>query len=94
MDTVDVKDEVNKEIARPCDAIKAEMHGTDVLILRRLSKPVERLDKRMASYQMEYRWLSVAGDVHAVKGIDTTYWQKEELKDWENTSLFDTIVLF
>lgn len=76
------------------NCLRAEQRGKDVLILRRLDRPVRRFDGKTASYELEYRWLSNPADLTCVPGNELSYWQPGEIKGWENESLFDMFRLF
>ena len=86
------------------NSISAEGNANNVLILRKLEKPVRRGDGKYASYEIEYRWLSVScqnKDDEAwacTQGSEVTYWLKSELpikhiKD-NIVSLFAVLSLF
>jgi len=83
--------------------------GSDpaVLILTRLKSPVRRFDKKTASWELQYRWLSQpCRDPKdeawcCVKGLEDTYYQKQELQKMgllrglkQGKSLFDFFNLF
>lgn len=59
--------------------------GKNVLILRKLDRPMRRFDGKMASYEVEYRWLSQECARESdqawacVKGQERTYWQRKEI---------------
>ena len=74
-------------------AVKAEKRDQNVLIVRKLEKPHKRFDKKLACYEVEYRWLPQGtDDVHRCQGNEFSYWTKEEI-DLE-LSLFDQLQLF
>lgn len=66
------------------DAIKAEGTGRNVMILRHIPK-IKRLDGKMASYEVEYRWLSepleqsIENLFGSVQGNEFELYQKKEL---------------
>jgi len=72
-------------------AVRADQKGVNILILRNI-KPLKRLDKKIASYEIEHQWLNDAEDITSVQGNDFTYWQKKELDFDKN--LFDQLFLF
>ena len=59
--------------------------GQNVLILRKLHQPFRRMDKTLADYQLEYRWLTGSCEHErdeawaCVKGSEFTYWTSAEL---------------
>lgn len=73
-------------------AIKAQRRGTNTLILRSIP-PFKRMDGKMATYQLEYRWhKDDKVDVHSIRGRDFSYWLKSEL-NWKEC-LFGQVNLF
>ncbi len=76
------------------DCLKAERRGVDVLILRKLNSPIQRLDGKQARYQVEYRWLSNPRDLCCVQGNEFSYWLASEIRGWQTKSLFDVFRLF
>ena len=90
---IDIKEAVS-DVSDHFNCLKAEQRGKDVLILRSLGKPLRRFDGKMASYELEYRWLSAPADLTCVLGNEFTYWQAEEIEGWEAESLFGMFRLF
>jgi hypothetical protein len=74
--------------------LKAEQRGMDVLILRKLNSPIQRVDGKRASFELEYRWLSDPTDIHRALGDDYTFWRASEIPGWQTKSLFDVFRLF
>ena len=80
------------------NCIKAEAKNKNVLILRKLDKPIKRFDGKKTNYELEHRWLSkevtetTKDNVVCVQGNDFSYWQKTELN--LNKKLFDQVNLF
>lgn len=74
--------------------LKAEQRDVDVLILRKLGDPIQRLDRETAEYELEYRWLSNPRHVCCVLGNEFSFWRPEEIEGWQNKSLFDVFQLF
>lgn len=77
--------------------IRADGEGKNVLILRKLDYPIKRFDKKMARYEMEYRWLSKSLEDNkdnyvCVLGNEFTHWQKKELNF--KKSLLNQVNLF
>ena len=73
------------------NAIKAQRKGNNTLILREC-KPIKRLDRKMACYEIEYRWHLPEADVHSVQGQEFSYWTKKEIKT--DKCLFEQVNLF
>ncbi len=84
--TIDVSDQF--------ECLKAEQRGVDVLILRKLDSPIQRMDSKWARYEVEYRWLSNPRDVRCVQGAEFTFWLASEIAGWQTESLFDVFRLF
>lgn len=67
------------------DALLAQGNDTNVLILFHLDTPATRADGRKATYELCYRWLSVACQNSrdeawcCVQGAEVTYWQYQEI---------------
>jgi len=67
------------------EAIVAHGLLNNVLILRKLDKPVRRVDKKQAMFEIEYRWLSryVSNERDeawcCVEGNEFSYWQADEI---------------
>ena len=67
------------------NALVIQGKGSNFLILSRLDHPYVRADGKKASYQIEYRWLSMDcqdendDNYVCVKGSEYTYWQRKEL---------------
>jgi hypothetical protein len=58
-------------------SIKAEQRGKDILILRRLEKPIKTWSRSpLFHYELEYRWLS---DSSGVLGNEFSYFTKKEI---------------
>lgn len=83
------------------DCVRAEGNDKNVLILRKLDKPFKRIDGKMGSYELEYRWLSQSCQTEkdqawaCVQGQEFTYWQSKEIKRaLAGKSLFDCFNLF
>ena len=74
--------------------LKAEQRDADVLILRKLDAPIQRVDGEPAEYELEWRWLSNPRHVCCVQGNEFSFWRPEEIAGWENKSLFDVFRLF
>jgi len=74
--------------------LKAEQRDADVLILRKLDAPIQRMDGEPAEYELEWRWLSNPRHVCCVQGNEFSFWRPEEIEGWENKSLFDVFQLF
>jgi hypothetical protein len=67
-------------------AVAAQGKGHNVLILTHLDRPTQaRFDRKPASYELEYRWLSrtcIEPNDEAyvcVQGSERTFWQRREL---------------
>jgi hypothetical protein len=67
-------------------ALAAHGRGRNVLILTRLPAATRaRFDRKPATYQLEYRWLSrdctqPSDEAHVcVRGSETTFWQRREI---------------
>lgn len=87
-------DEAVSDVSGHFNCLKAEQRGKDVLILRRLSKPIRRFDGKTARYELEYRWLSNPAVLTSVLGNEFSYWQTGEIEGWEAESLFEMFRLF
>jgi hypothetical protein len=85
-------------------AIAAQGLGKNVLILEKLEHPFRRIDRKEASYQIEYRWLSTLCSTEkdqawcCVLGSEFSYFQRKEfdieaIKSGRKT-LFDCFQLF
>ena len=83
--------------------VAAEGRGKEVLILRKLETPVQRVDREYADYVLEYCWLSGwcenSGDQAwaCVQGNEFSYWKQNEISPDVldgRTSLFDEFRLF
>ena len=77
--------------------IAAEQSADSVLILYKLDDRRKRLDGKLASYELEYRWLSQYDTGHrdevcCVLGSETTLWQRKEIDFRKN--LFENFRLF
>ena len=90
---IDVEESV-VEVTGQLDCLKAEQRGKDVLILRRLDRPIRRFDGKTARYELEYRWLSDPRHLVCVLGSEFSYWQAREIKEWKDISLFKMFRLF
>ena len=87
------------------DALAVHGKGRNVLLLFKRDSPVRRMDKKLANYELTYRWLS-ADCVHpkdeswaCVEGAESTYWTDSEMARAlaaveEGGSLFDHFDLF
>ncbi len=84
--TIDVSDQFK--------CLKAEQRGVDVLILRKLDSPIERMDGKRAGYEVEYRWLRNPRDLYCVQGAEFTFWLASEIRGWQTKSLFGVFRLF
>ena len=66
-------------------AVLAQGSESHVLILSKLDRPCKRGDGKMASYELEYRWLSCEckherDEAYAcAQGSDLTFWQAQEI---------------
>lgn len=76
--------------------LRAERDGVNTLIMRRLDKPIKRVDGKLARYELEHRWHSTAeADIHSVQGNDFTFWRESEIADFlRGKSLFECFQLF
>ena len=74
--------------------LKAEQRGADVLILRELDSPIQRMDGKRGRYELEYRWLSNPRHLCCVQGNEFTFWLASEIRGWQTKSLFDVFRLF
>lgn len=78
--------------------LKSQGKEKDVLLLRKLEKPVKRFDGKTARYELEHRELSVICENDSdeayvcVSSSETTLWMLKEVKDAlrKNANLFDT----
>lgn len=77
--------------SRFSDCVVAQAEGKNVLILRRLTVPIRRFDGKIASYMLEYRWLSqevtnAAEDQSevCVAGADFSFLTNREAKKLQN----------
>lgn len=82
------------------------VHGNEqnVLMLHKLDRPYRRIDGKMATYELEYRWLSVECQEESdeawccVQGSELTFWQRKEIDidavKSGRKSLFDIFNLF
>ena len=87
------------------DAVAVHGNGRNVLLLFKCASPVRRMDKKLANYELIYRWLS-ADCGHpkdeswaCVEGAESTYWTDAEMARAmaaveEGGSLFDHFNLF
>lgn len=70
------------------NCIRAERKGTNTLIMRKMGVLLQRLDGKMARFELEHRWhASEDALVSSVQGNDFSYWRKSEFDP--NKSLFD-----
>jgi hypothetical protein len=84
------------------DCIMAFGKNRNVLILQKLDKKFKRFDGKLATYQLEHRWLSCDCQNEndqayvCVQGNDFTYWQQKEIKDVLSgkIAMFDFFKLF
>lgn len=75
------------------DIVAAERENGNVLILRKLSVPVRRVDDELADYQLQYLWLAhPTADLTRVQGADISYWTAEEYD--RGKGLFEQSQLF
>ncbi len=75
------------------DVVAAERQGGNVLVLRRLEKPMVRADGEEATYELAYLWLAHPGaDLSRVAGNDYSYWVDQEYDPKQ--SLFEQFLLF
>lgn len=82
------------DVSEQFKCLKAEQRGADVLILRKLDSPIQRIDGKRASYELEYRWLSDPRHLCCVLGADFSFWLASEIRGWQAKSLFDVFRLF
>ena len=82
------------DISEQFKCLKAEQRGADVLILRKLDSPIQRMDGKRASYELEWRWLSNPRDVRCVLGNEFSFWLASEIRGWQTKGLFDVFRLF
>ena len=77
-------------------AVRAEQEGSNVLILYRLEEP-RRFDmdkKKIAAFEMSYRWLRDPDELTSVLGAEITFWTKREGNRMINRGLFNSVDLF
>ena len=86
--------ETTIDVSEQFKCLKAEQRGTDVLILRRLDSPIQRMDGKRASYELEWRWLSNPRHLCCVQGNEFSFWLASEIRGWQTKSLFDVFRLF
>ena len=77
-------------------AVKAEQKGKNVLILFSLKEPrPSDLDKKkIAAFELSYRWLRDENDLTSVLGAEITFWTKREGNQMVNRGLFKSVNLF
>jgi hypothetical protein len=77
-------------------AVKAEQERKNVLILFSLEEPRPfDLDKRrIAAFELSYRWLRDENDLTSVLGSEITFWTKREGNQMIKRGLFKSVNLF
>ncbi len=86
--------ETTFDVSDQFECLKAEQRGVDVLILRKLDSPIQRMDGKWARHEVEYRWLSNPRHLCCVQGAEFTFWLASEIRGWQTESLFAVFRLF
>jgi len=86
------------------DVIIAQAKGYNVLILAKLQKPIQNVEKQKCRLELEHRWLSAAVETNkdenwvCVQGQDFTYYPRKEIPVADlakgRITLFDAFQLF
>ena len=77
-------------------AVQAEQEGSNVLILYRIEepRPFDMDKKRIAAFEMSYRWLRDPDELTSVLGAEISFWTKREGNRMINRGLFNSVNLF
>ena len=77
-------------------AVQAEQEGSNVLILYRIEapRPFDMDRKKIAAFELSYRWLRDADDLTSVLGAEISFWTKREGNRMINRGLFNSVNLF
>ena len=77
-------------------AVKAEQTRKNVLILYRIEepRPFDLDKKKIAAFELSYRWLRDENDLTSVLGAEISFWTKREGNQMVNRGLFKSLNLF
>ena len=77
-------------------AVKAEQKRKNVLILYRIEepRPFDLDKKKIAAFELSYRWLRDENDLTSVLGAEISFWTKREGDQMMKRGLFNSVNLF